>query len=139
MAGSLKMPMLNAVTLIGRVCSDPDMRHTAGGSGVLNFRIVVDEFWTDKTSGEKKKASSFFSVDLWGKGAEFHAKTLHKGSPVLVQGSLRSRSWEKDGQKHTVVEIRGQRVSTLEWDSEKGAEQSAEPPAEEEPPVGGEF
>ena len=126
MSKPFKMPQLNEVRLIGRVTRDPEMRYTPSGAGVLNFSVAVDEFWTDKTSGEKKKNTSFLNVSLWGKGAEFHAKTLKKGIAVLVQGSLRSRTWEsKGGEKHYAVDVQGQRVSTLEWESEKGDGQSA--------------
>jgi single-strand DNA-binding protein len=133
MSKPLKMPQLNEVRLVGRVTRDPDMRYTPSGAGVLNFSIAVDEFWTDKASGEKKKATSFLNCDLWGKGAEFHAKSLKKGAAVLVMGSLRSRTWEKDGQKHYTVEVRAQRVSTLEWESERGEAPTGDPGAPREP------
>ena len=111
------------------------MRYTPSGAGVLHFGVAVDEFWTDKATGEKKKYTSFFGVDLWGKGAEFHAKTLKKGAAVLVMGSLRFRSWEdKEGGKRSVVEIRGQRVSTLEWEEkDSGSGQPAGEPSRREP------
>lgn len=139
MAKPFKMCSLNQVILVGRVTRDPEMRFMPSGAGVLNFSIAVDEFWTDKTTNEKKRATSFFNCDLWGKGAEFHAKTLKKGAAVLVQGSLRSRTWEgKDGSKHYTVEVRGQRVTTLEWESEQGssgAAPSGDHGASEEPDV----
>lgn len=125
MSKPFKQPMFNEVRLIGRVTRDPDLKYTTGGAAVLNFSIAVDEFWTDKATDEKKRYTSFFHCQVWGKAAEYQAKSLKKGIAVLVQGSLRSRSYEKDGTKHYVVEVRGQRVSTLEWESDNSGGQSA--------------
>ena len=130
MSKAFKMPQMNEVRLIGRLTRDAEMKYIPSGTGVLHFSIACDEFWTDKATNEKKRSTSFFNVDLWGKGAEFHAKTLKKGAAVLVMGSLRSRTWEgKDGAKHYTVEVRGQRVSTLEWEPREGEAQTGNPGA----------
>jgi len=125
MSKPFKMPMMNEVRLVGRVTRDPELKYISSGAAVLNFSIAVDEFWTDKATDEKQKYTSFFNCQVWGKAAEYQAKSLKKGIAVLVQGSLRSRSYEKDGVKHYVVEIRAQRVSTLEWESDNSGGQSA--------------
>jgi single-strand DNA-binding protein len=101
---------------------DPDLRYTPSGAAVLGFRIAVDRYWRDKQSNESKKDTSFFQCNLWGQSAERLSKELRKGSAVLVEGSLRSRSWDKDGQKHYAVGINANRVSALEWSEEKAGE-----------------
>lgn len=123
MGKSLKLPSLNSLTIVGRLCFDSELRYTPSGAAILGFRIAVDRYWRDKQSNESKKETSFFSVNLWGQSAERLSKELRKGSAVLVEGSLRSRSWEgKDGEKKYVVEINANRVSALEWSEEKAGE-----------------
>jgi single-strand DNA-binding protein len=138
-AAELRLGSLNVVILIGRVTMDPDLRYTAGGAAVLGFRIAVDRVWRDKTSDEWKKEASFFNVNLWGQAAERLSKTMKKGSAVLVEGQLRSRSWEgKDGEKRYVVEISSNRTQVLDKfgsQPEPGTPPPPTSPAEDEPDV----
>ena len=126
---------LNSVQLIGRLTMDPDLRYTPSGAAVLGFRIAVDRVWKDKTTDDWKKDTSFFSGNLWGPAAERQMKVLRKGSPVIVEGQLRSRSWEgKEGEKHYVVEINATRVQSFEKKPKDDAP-ATEPqgPGEQEP------
>ena len=89
---------------------------------MLGFWVAVNRRWLDKQSNEWKEEASFFQCNQWGASAERNSKTLHKGSPVLVQGSLRSRTWEgKDGHKNYVVEIFAQSVQNLERQPKDGS------------------
>jgi single-strand DNA-binding protein len=128
----LRLGSLNVVLLMGRVTMDPDLRYTPAGAAVLGFRIAVDRVWRDKATDEWKREASFFQVNLWGQAAERLSKTMRKGSAVLVEGQLRSRSWEgKDGEKKSVVEIHSSRTQVLdkqEFAPEPGAGPSAEEP-----------
>ena len=111
----IRLGNLNVVILLGRVTMDPDLRYTPSGAAVLGFRIAVDRVWRDKATDEWKREASFFQVNLWGQGAERLSKTMRKGSAVLVEGQLRSRSWEgKDGEKRYVVEIHSSRTQVLD-------------------------
>jgi len=130
----LRLGSLNVVILLGRVTMDPDLRYTPSGAAVLGFRIAVDRAWRDKATDEWKREASFFQVNLWGQGAERLSKTMRKGSAVLVEGQLRSRSWEgKDGEKKSVVEIYSTRTQVL--DKQEFAPGPGAGPAEEEPDV----
>jgi single-strand DNA-binding protein len=115
---------------------DPDLRYTPGGAAVLGFRIAVDRVWRDKQTNEWKREASFFQVNLWGQAAERLSKTMHKGSALLVEGQLRSRSWEgKDGEKRYVVEVHSTRTQVLDK-TEFGTDSGPLPgPVEEEPDV----
>ena len=128
----LRLGSLNVVLLLGRVTMDPDLRYTPSGAALLSFSIAVDRAWRDKATDEWKREASFFQVKLWGQAAERLSKTMRKGSAVLVEGQLRSHTWEgKDGEKHYVVEINSTRTQVLdkqEFAPEPGAGPSAEEP-----------
>jgi len=130
----LRLGSLNVVILLGRVTMDPDLRYTPSGAAVLGFRIAVDRAWRDKTTDEWKREASFFQVNLWGQAAERLSKTMRKGSAVLVEGQLRSRTWEgKDGEKHYAVDINSTRTQVL--DKQEFAPGPGAGPTEEEPDV----
>jgi single-strand DNA-binding protein len=130
----LRLGSLNVVLLLGRVTMDPDLRYTPSGAAVLGFRIAVDRVWRDKATDEWKREASFFQVNLWGQAAERLSKTMRKGSAVLVEGQLRSRTWEgKDGEKKSVVEIHSMRTQVL--DKQEFAPDSGTGPSTEEPDV----
>ena len=101
----------NTVTLIGNLTDDPELRFTANGAAVANFRLAVTprvrqgDTWTD---GE----TSFFRVNCWRQLAENVTETLGKGARVIVIGRLRMRSWETpEGDKRTVVEVEAEEVA----------------------------
>ena len=101
------MSNLNKVFLLGNLTRDPELRQTANGASVCSFSIAVNEGF-----GDKKKVN-FFNVQAWQKTAEACAKYLAKGRPVLVEGRLQNRSYEKDGQKRTITEIVAENVQFL--------------------------
>jgi single-strand DNA-binding protein len=130
----LRLGSLNVVLLMGRVTMDPDLRYTPSGAAVLGYRIAVNRRWLDKQSNEWKEDTSFFNVNIWGQSAERLSKTMRKGSAVLVEGQLRSRSWEgKDGEKRYAVEVNSTRTQVL--DKQEFAPGPGAGPTEEEPDV----
>ena len=106
----------NTVTLIGNLTDDPELRFSANGAAVANFRLAVTprvrqgEQWTD---GE----TSFFRVTCWRQLAENVTETLGKGARAIVIGRLRMRSWETpEGDKRSVVEVEADEVApSLRW------------------------
>jgi len=111
----LKVPEVNVVILSGRLTSDPDYRTTPGGTTVGNMSIAVNRRVKNK-QGSWEDAVSFIDAVIWGEYAEKWQGRLKKGTPVIIQGSLRSRRWEtKDGQKRTAVEVFIDRIQSLEW------------------------
>lgn len=96
---------LNRVTLLGNLGADPELRHTQSGQAVLNLRIACSESWFDKESNERKERTEWVSVTVWGKRAEGLSKVLGKGDRICVEGSLRTSSYEKDGDKRYKTEV----------------------------------
>ena len=95
--------MLNKIILQGRLTADPDLRQTTSGVFVCSFTVAVDRDFKDK-NGEKQ--TDFIYVVAWRNTAEFVSKWFHKGSLILVDGSLQSRKYEdKSGQKRTTFDV----------------------------------
>ena len=80
------------------------------------MRVAVNRRYQDKASGEWKDDTTFIGVDVWGEEAARLKDRLHKGSPVHVEGRLKSREYEDktSGQKRTVIDIMANRVQALE-------------------------
>lgn len=104
---------LNKVFLMGNLTRDPELRYIPSGTAVANFTVAVSRAFKSP-SGEKKEEVSFIRVIIWGKMAEICGEYLTKGRPVLVEGRLRSRSWEaQDGQKRNTLEVVASSVQFL--------------------------
>ena len=102
------MKSINQVTLLGNLTRNPELRYTPNGNAVIGFSIATNRQWTDKTSGEKKDAVDYHDIVFWGKAAEIINQYVKKGSKILVQGRLQTRSWEgKDNVKRYKTEIIG--------------------------------
>ncbi|MFH1836603.1 MAG: single-stranded DNA-binding protein [Candidatus Omnitrophota bacterium] len=96
---------LNKVFLMGNLTRDPELRYVPSGTAVANFSVAVNRAYKDN-AGEKKEDVSFIRVVVWGKMAEICGEYLTKGRPVLVEGRLKSRSWEaQDGQKRSALDV----------------------------------
>lgn len=96
---------LNKVYLIGNLTRDPEIKALPSGTKVTNFSIATNRYWKDAKTGEKKEQSEFHNIVVFGPQAETSAKYLKKGSNVLIEGRLQTRSWEQDGQKKYKTEI----------------------------------
>ena len=102
---------MNRVTLLGRLGNDPDVRSTQDGTTVANFSLATSEKWTD-TNGEKQEKTEWDRCVAWGKQGENIGKYFNKGSEILVEGMLQTRSWEdKEGNKRYTTEIKVNRFS----------------------------
>ncbi len=132
---NLRLGYLNSVILLGRLTADPDLRYTPRGVPVCSFRIAVNRRLLDKESNEWRDETYFFTVNTFAQTAERIGERLKKGSAVLIQGELRSRSWETPtGEKRVAVEIFGRSVQLL--DRSIPIETSEpEPPTDEEPDI----
>ncbi len=103
--------MVNNCVLVGRIATDPEMRYTASGMAVVNFRIAVNRRQASKDGQD----ADFLDIVAFGKSGEFVAQYLDKGSLVGVEGRIQSRNWQtNDGQKRTSVEIVANNVQALE-------------------------
>ena len=109
--------MDNSVTLVGNVTRDPELRFTPAGQATASFGLAVNRVWTDRQSGERKEAVSFFDVVCWREMAENAAESLNKGSRIIVTGRLEQRSWEsQEGEKRSKVEVIADEIGpSLRW------------------------
>ena len=96
---------LNKVFLLGNVTRDPELRQTTGGQSVATFDVATNSFFTDK-SGQKQKKAEFHTIVAWGRQAEIASQYLKKGSLVMVEGRIQTRTWQdKQGQNRQTTEI----------------------------------
>ncbi len=107
------MANFNKVLLIGNLTKDPELRYTPQGTAVVNLRLAVNRKFKDKNQ-ELKEETCFVTAVAWDKQAETCNQYLHKGSPILIEGRLQSRSWEDNsGQKRNTIEVRAERIQFL--------------------------
>ena len=96
--------MLNKIFLQGRLCKDPELRHTQSGTAVASFTLAVDRDFKDKNSGET--ATDWISCTAWKGTAEFVTRYFQKGRMAIVEGRLQSRKYtDKDGNNRTAYEV----------------------------------
>ena len=96
-----------AITIVGNLVDDPELRYTQTGQPVAKFRIASTPRFRDNATGEWKDGDSLFlSCNVWRQAAENAAESLQRGMRVIVSGRLRQRSYEtKEGEKRTVYEV----------------------------------
>lgn len=99
------MSDLNRVILMGHLGADPELRTTADGLTLLRMRLATSEAWLDKTSRQLQERTEWHTVTLFGNRVEGLSRILHKGDCIVVEGSLRTSSWEKDGVKRYRTEV----------------------------------
>jgi single-strand DNA-binding protein len=111
----IRLPEQNTVLLTGRLTRDAELKYTAAGVAVCHFSIAVNRNYKDPKSGEWKDDTSYVDINVWREAAERCGKVLKKGSPVHIEGRLKSSSFEgKDGAKRTKLEVEARRVQILE-------------------------
>jgi single-strand DNA-binding protein len=95
------------ITVVGNLTADPELRFTPSGAPVANFTVASTPRTFDRQSGEWKDGDAMFlNCAVWRQPAENVAESLSKGMRVIVQGRLRSRSYEtREGEKRTVFEV----------------------------------
>lgn len=123
----LRMPDLNKVIIAGRLTRDPELKYLPSNVAVCKLGVANTRYYR-KRDGSKAEETAFVDVTVWEKMAEFVGEHLKKGRPVLIEGRLRSDSWEdkNTGQKRMRLEISAQRVVPLDWD-EGGSPSSSSP------------
>lgn len=95
--------MLNHVVLQGRLCADPEIRTTQGGSSVATFTLAVDRDYKGK---DGQRDADFLTCVAWKAIAEHIVRWFTKGQMALVEGQIQTRSYtDKEGKKRTSTEI----------------------------------
>ena len=101
---------VNKVILLGNVGRDPEFKILTNGQPVINFSLATTDHWYDKETNEQKEATEWHNVVAFRKLAELVERHVKKGSQVFIEGRLKTRSWEKDGQKFYKTEVEASKV-----------------------------
>ena len=109
------MASVNKVILIGNLGRDPEVRTFPSGGRICTIRIATTEYWNDRQSGERRELTEWHTVVFNDRLAETAERYLRKGSPVYIEGRLRTRSWDdrQTGQKRYATEIRADAMQML--------------------------
>jgi single-strand DNA-binding protein len=105
---------INKVMLIGNLGRDPETRYAQNGSAVTRFSVATSESWKDRTSGEQQERTEWHNVVCFARLAEIAGEYLRKGSKVYIEGSLRTSSWEANGEKKYRTEINARDLQMLD-------------------------
>ncbi len=125
MAGSL-----NKIYIMGNLGKDPELKQTQSQKSYTNMSVATTEVYKDR-DGNKQDSTQWHTVSVWGKQAEHCCKYLTKGSSVLVEGTVKYESYEKDGEKKYFTKILAQKVLFLGSKKDKGQD---EPPLPDDIP-----
>ena len=110
---NLKMPEVNTVLIAGNLTKDPILRQTRNGTPVANFSIASNRRFRN-SDNQWEEDVCYVGVVAWNKLAESCKSKLEKGSAVLVEGELQSRTWQlDDGSSRSAVEIKARRIQFL--------------------------
>ena len=96
---------VNKVILVATVGRDPEVKYMPSGGAVVNLSAATNESWKDKATGEKKERTEWHKLTFYNRLAEIVGEYVRKGQQIYIEGRLRTRDYEKDGQKHYVTEI----------------------------------
>ena len=96
---------LNKAIVIGNLTRDPELRSLPSGIKVCSFSLATNRVWKDK-NGAKQESADYHNVVVFGRQAETVAQYMKKGSSILVEGRMQTRSWDdKEGNKKYRTEI----------------------------------
>ena len=110
---------MNKVSLVGRVCKDPEIKMTTNQTPYCNFTVAVDRRFKD-ANGQRQ--ADFINCVAWKQTATFIQKYFRKGSRIGIAGSIQTRSYEdQNGQKHFVTEVLAEEAEFVESNSNANA------------------
>jgi len=100
---------LNKVVLIGRVTQDPEVKTIPSGQMVCTFGLATNRVWSNQ--GEKQEKTEFHNIVLWRRLAEIASQYVTKGSLIMIEGRIQTRSWDdSSGNKRYRTEIVGDNI-----------------------------
>ena len=97
---------LNKAILIGNLTRDPELRSLPSGIKVCTFSLATNRVWKDK-NGARQESADYHNIVVFGRQAETVAQYMKKGSSILVEGRMQTRSWDDktSGEKKYRTEI----------------------------------
>ena len=123
----------NKVIIAGNLCRDVELKYTPKGSAVARITLAINRTYSTE-GGEKKEEVSFVDCDAWGKTAETMGSYLAKGSAILVEGRLKTESWEDKTTKEKKSKLKVV-VEQFRFAGGKRGEASKTAPAKEAEPA----
>lgn len=106
--------------LIGNLAADPDQKNMASGKSIVSFPLATNREY--ESNGEKKKATDFHRVVIWGKLGQVAKDHLVKGSAVYVEGRIVNRAYELEkGDKRFITEIVVDDLNIITWKDKKSS------------------
>ena len=109
---------INKVIIIGNAGSDAEVRYMPSGAAVANVSLATTESWRDRQTGQMQERTEWHRVAFMDRGnyrlGQIAGDFIKKGSKVYVEGSLRTREWEKDGIKRYTTEIVANEMQLLD-------------------------
>jgi single-strand DNA-binding protein len=126
---------LNKVFVLGNLTADPDVKSLPSGRAVANFRMATNRVFYDK-EGKKQERAEFHNIVAFGRTAEIIQQYLKKGSMALIEGRLRTRSWQdSSGNRRFRTEIITERLQLGPRAGTKIPPSEKEAPKKEEIPI----
>jgi len=105
---------VNKVIIVGHLGQEPKTQQLPSGNAVTSISVATSESWKDKNTGEQTTKTEWHRIVFFNKLAEIAGQYLKKGSKVYIEGSLRTRTWEKDGEKRYTAEIVANEMQMLD-------------------------
>jgi single-strand DNA-binding protein len=124
------MPFANQVTIMGNLTRDVEVKFLQSGSAVTEIGLAINDK-RKNSQGEWVEETTFVDVTLWGRTAEVAGEYLKKGSPVYVEGRLKTDSWEAQGQKKSKLKVVGDKIQLI---GGRGGSERGEDDAEQRRP-----
>ncbi len=113
------------VIIQGNLGRDAELKETGGGS-LCKFSVAVTERW--KKDGEQKEATTWFNCSMWGRRTESLVRYLEKGKGVLVEGKIRTREYEHQGQTKKAWDLSVDNLEFVGGGRQSGATTPVPPP-----------
>lgn len=107
------MASYNRVILVGNLTKDPELRYIQSGTAVTELDMAVNDRRKNNTGEWVEETTYINRITVWGRQAETACEYLTKGSPVFIEGRLKYDTWEKDGQKHSMLRVVCERMQML--------------------------
>ena len=126
------MAGVNRVILIGNLGRDPEVRSLESGTRVAKITLATTESFKNK-EGNREERTEWHNVTLWRGLAEVADKYLKKGMLVYIEGRLRTRKYEKDGQTKYITEVEADNMTMLGGKREGSADEPIQQESNEAP------
>lgn len=118
--------------LIGNLGRDPEVRSLESGTRVAKITLATTESFKNK-EGNREERTEWHNVTLWRGLAEVADKYLKKGMQVYIEGRLRTRKYEKDGQTKYITEVEADNMTMLGGKREGSADEPIQQESNEAP------